>query len=370
MLQSLRRESSLSKCKSKNISIFLPSHTSRLFTTHDVDFVLATTNAEHWAGFTGKIPIVSGATGKPVWSAGFVSLLRQALCECLLEPIRWDQVLESFPDLVISRGLDTISITPLATNLEQNLSTALKHCAAVDIEYVDSSKPTMLPSTSASKAKLAIVGMSGRFPEAQNPEAFWDIIYQGLDVCKEVPAKRWNHATHIDPTGKSRNKGLTKWGCWLDFAGEFDPKFFRISPKEAPQMDPAQRMALMSTHEALEQAGFVSNTTPSSQNDRVGVFHGVTSNDYLECNSGQDIDTYFITGGNRAFIPGRINFCFEFCGPSYTNDSACSSSLAAIHVSCLRSSRTRRRFTNTSISWLATLCGEEIVTLRSLVVPI
>ena len=307
---------------------------------------MSTTNAEHWAGFTGKIPIVSGATGKPVWSAGFVSLLRQALCECLLVPIRWDQVLEDFPQLVASRGLDTITITPLATNLEQNLSTALKHCAAVDIEYVNSPQRTMLPSTSASKAKLAIVGMSGRFPEAQNPEAFWEIIYQGLDVCKEVPAHRWNHATHIDPTGKGRNKGLTKWGCWLDFAGEFDPRFFSISPKEAPQMDPAQRMALMSTHEALEQAGFVSNTSPSSQNDRVGVFHGVTSNDYLECNSGQDIDTYFITGGNRAFIPGRINFCFEFCGPSYTNDSACSSSLAAIHVSYLHVSRIARSFTN------------------------
>ena len=306
---------------------------------------MATTNVEQWAGFTGKLPIISGVTGKPVWSAGFVSLLRQALSECLLEPIRWDQVLESFPDLVASRGLDTITITPLATNLEQSLSAALKHCAAVDFEYVNSAKRTMLPSTSASKAKLAIVGMSGRFPEAQDPDAFWEIIYQGLDVCKEVPANRWNHATHIDPSGKSRNKGLTKWGCWLDFAGEFDPRFFSISPKEAPQMDPAQRMALMSTHEALERAGFVSNTTPSSQNDRVGVFHGVTSNDYLECNSGQDIDTYFITGGNRAFIPGRINFCFEFCGPSYTNDSACSSSLAAIHVSHLQL-RIGRRFAN------------------------
>jgi noranthrone synthase len=90
----------------------------------------------------------------------------------------------------------------------------------------------------------------------------------------------------------------------------------------------------MTTYEALEREGFVKDQTPSSRKDRVGVFHGVTSNNYLECNSGQFIDTFFITGGNRGFIPGRINFCFEFCGPSFTNDTACSSSLVAIHLAC------------------------------------
>ncbi|KAK4981176.1 hypothetical protein LTR28_002473 [Elasticomyces elasticus] len=99
-------------------------------------------------------------------------------------------------------------------------------------------------------------------------------------------------------------------------------------------MDPAQRMALMSTYEAMERAGIVPDTTPSVQRDRIGVFHGVTSNDWMETNTAQNIDTYFITGGNRGFIPGRINFCFEFSGPSYTNDTACSSSLAAIHLAC------------------------------------
>lgn len=99
-------------------------------------------------------------------------------------------------------------------------------------------------------------------------------------------------------------------------------------------MDPAQRMALMTTYDALQRAGFVANATCAGQQDRVGVFQGVTNNDYLECNGGQYIHTYFIAGGNRSFILGRINFCFEFCGPSYTNDTACSSSLAAIHLAC------------------------------------
>lgn len=80
-------------------------------------------------------------------------------------------------------------------------------------------------------------------------------------------------------------------------------------------MDPAQRMALMSTYEAMERGGIVPDTTPSTQRNRIGVFHGVTSNDWMETNTAQNIDTYFITGGNRGFIPGRVNFCFEFSGP-------------------------------------------------------
>ena len=73
-------------------------------------------------------------------------------------------------------------------------------------------------------------------------------------------------------------------------------------------MDPAQRLALMTTYEALEMAGFVPDRTPSSQRDRVGVFFGSTSDDWRDVNSCQDIGTYFIPGSNRAFIPGRITY--------------------------------------------------------------
>ena len=106
----------------------------------------------------------------------------------------------------------------------------------------------------------------------------------------------------------------------------------------------------MTTYEALEMAGFVSDRTPSSQRDRVGVFYGTTSDDWREVNSGQDVGTYFIPGGNRAFVPGRITcvlhsypnsclltlyrFFFRFSGPSVSVDTACSSSFAALHVAC------------------------------------
>lgn len=90
----------------------------------------------------------------------------------------------------------------------------------------------------------------------------------------------------------------------------------------------------MTAYEAIESAGIVPDATPSTRRDRVGIFYGVTSNDWMETNSAQNIDTYFIPGGNRAFIPGRINYFFKFSGPSFAVDTACSSSLAAINIAC------------------------------------
>jgi hypothetical protein len=71
------------------------------------------------------------------------------------------------------------------------------------------------------------------------------------------------------------------------------------------------RLAITATYEAIEMAGLVPNRTPSTRSDRIGVFFGVTSDDWREVNSGQNIDTYFIPGGNRAFIPGRIRFAIQ-----------------------------------------------------------
>lgn len=93
-----------------------------------------------------------------------------------------------------------------------------------------------------------------------------------------------------------------------------------------------QRMALSTAYEALEMSGYVPNRTRSTQLDRIGVFYGQTSDDWREINAAQEVDTYFITGGVRAFGPGRINYHFGFSGPSFNIDTACSSSAAAIQL--------------------------------------
>lgn len=105
-----------------------------------------------------------------------------------------------------------------------------------------------------------------------------------------------------------------------------------MSPREAQQTDPMQRLAIVTAHEALERAGYVANRTAATRLERIGTFYGQASDDYREVNTAQEISTYFIPGGCRAFGPGRINYYFKFAGPSYSIDTACSSSLATIQV--------------------------------------
>ena len=150
----------------------------------------------------------------------------------------------------------------------------------------------------------------------------------------QVPPDRFDPKTHCDPTGKKKNTSHTPYGCFIDEPGLFDPRFFNMSPREALQTCPMQRLSLVTAYEALEMSGYVPNRTPSTKLDRVGTFYGQTSDDWREINAAQDVDTYFITGGVRAFGPGRINYHFKFSGPSYSVDTACSSGMAAVQIAC------------------------------------
>ncbi|KAI1640764.1 hypothetical protein F4809DRAFT_637216 [Biscogniauxia mediterranea] len=98
-----------------------------------------------------------------------------------------------------------------------------------------------------------------------------------------------------------------------------------MSPREAQQTDPMQRLAIVTAYEALERAGYVANRTASADLHRISTFYGQASDDHREVNTAYEIGTYFIPGCCRAFGPGRINYFFKFSGPSYSIDTACSS---------------------------------------------
>ena len=179
---------------------------------------------------------------------------------------------------------------------------------------------------------IAIVGMAGRFPDAADHEQFWDLLERGLDVHRTIPTDRYNATTHTDPTLQKKNTSHTPYGNFIKEPGLFDARFFHMSPREAAQTDPMQRLELTTAYEAMEMAGIVPGRTQSTKHDRVGTFYGMTSDDWREINAAQEIDTYFISGGVRAFGSGRINYYFKFSGPSFVIDTACSSSFAAIQL--------------------------------------
>lgn len=122
----------------------------------------------------------------------------------------------------------------------------------------------------------------------------------------------------------------TQFGNFIDDPFLFDNQAFGISPREALSMDPQQRVMLTTVHRALENAGYVPDSTPSFARKTFGCFIGNATLDYVD-NLRNDIDVYYSPGTLRAFLSGRISYAFRWSGPSMTLDTACSSSLVAIH---------------------------------------
>ena len=333
---------SFENLKSTSVPIYGPYHSSLVYSETDIEYILEGL-ASNVAAHPDRIPVISSA-GNTAQGGDFGILIKAAVGQILQHPIRWDSVTEELQTwlrtLTHTKVASTaFSVVPIGSNQEHLVYTSLQQTTLRSLlpPTAPPSGPSLLDGItgpSPKQPKLAIIGMSGRFPGAKDNEAFWDLLYQGLDVHRPVPALHWDSKTHVDPTGTEKNTSATPFGCWLDDPTAFDARFFNVSPREAPQMDPAQRLSLMTAYEAIEQSGIVPDATPSTRRDRVGVYYGVTSNDWMETNSAQSIDTYFIPGGNRAFIPGRINYFFKFSGPSYVVDTACSSSLAGIHLAC------------------------------------
>ena len=179
---------------------------------------------------------------------------------------------------------------------------------------------------------IAVIGIGCRFPQARGPAEFWRLLKNGVDAIGEIPKDRFDLAAFYDPRPATPGKVSTRFGGFLQDIDRFDGAFFGISPREAERLDPQQRLLLEVAWEGLEDAGLVPESLVGSA---TGVFIGMWLNDYegrLFCDP--NVDFYMTTGSGRYAASGRLSYMFGFQGPSLTVDSACSSSLAAIHLAC------------------------------------
>ncbi|KAH7036481.1 polyketide synthase-like protein [Macrophomina phaseolina] len=320
------------------IPVYAPYHAAHLHSQADIDNILDFEARELLSQYRPGCLIHSSVTGQCHTATNTLELFELALREILQEPVRWDRLLEEVVSQVTAFSKSECSVMAVGvTNIANSLISALRAGGQTAITGRDHSswaRPVETGTGRTQNDKIAIVGMSGRFPGAATAEKLWELLEAGLDVHREVPSDRFDAQAHCDPSGKGKNKSHTPYGCFIDEPGLFDPRFFNMSPREAAQTDPMGRLALTTAYEALEMSGYVPNRTPSTKLHRIGTFYGQTSDDWREINAAENVDTYFITGGVRAFAPGRINYYFKFSGPSYSIDTACSSSLAAIQLAC------------------------------------
>ena len=244
-----------------------------------------------------------------------------------------------------SYGLGSTEAVSLSGELSEWLGRRLSPALAYEYPTIETLARHLAESPEASEATwadqdreaktepIAIIGIGCRFPGAHGPEAFWQLLREGVDAIAEVPAERFNLHAFYDPDPAIPGKMNTRWGGFLDQVDQFDPRFFGISPREAARMDPQQRLLLEVTWEALEDAGQAPERLTGT---KTGVFIGISTNDYgrIQFNDLSCIDAYAGTGNALSIAANRISYLFDFRGPSMAIDTACSSSLVAVHLAC------------------------------------
>lgn len=184
---------------------------------------------------------------------------------------------------------------------------------------------------------IAIIGMSGRFPGAENLDLFWQNLHDGVESITFFREGE----LELDDRTVSRDPNYVKAGAILPNVDLFDASFFGYSAKEAEMMDPQQRIFLECAWEALESAGY----NPHTQRDSVGVYAGSGMNTYLINNVhpqrrfspqrtflGSAFDLQVRLANGKDFLPTRVSYKLNLNGPSVNVQTACSTSLVAVHM--------------------------------------
>ncbi|WP_405849678.1 SDR family NAD(P)-dependent oxidoreductase [Streptomyces sp. NBC_01518] len=181
---------------------------------------------------------------------------------------------------------------------------------------------------------IAIVGMAGRFPGAENVGEFWRNLRDGVEsivsfsdeqlVSAGVPPEVFNQPNYV------------RTGPWLDGMTLFDAEFFGYTPREAQVMDPQHRLFLETAWEALEDAGYDAERYDGS----IGVFGGAGANQYVpRIYADQRLmktlgRTQVLVGNELGFLASRVSYKLGLTGPSQSLRTACSTGLVALHTAC------------------------------------
>ncbi|MEC0184782.1 non-ribosomal peptide synthetase [Paenibacillus peoriae] len=183
---------------------------------------------------------------------------------------------------------------------------------------------------------IAIIGMSGKFPQAETLEQFWANVASGADNIGPYSDERRKDAeafiSRLNTEG--RNMQIAEGG-YLDEVDKFDYSFFKLTPREASLMDPNQRLFLQTAWSTIEDAGYGGKQLAGQ---KVGVYVGFskTSFEYERLLSEVEPGALpnFALGNLSSIISSRIAYLLDLKGPALTVDTACSSSLVAVHLAC------------------------------------
>lgn len=187
--------------------------------------------------------------------------------------------------------------------------------------------------TDRSTRDIAVIGIGGRYPGADDLDGFWDILRNGQHAFRPVPQDRWPHEEIYFPERSVLGKSTIQTGSFLDGIDQFDPRYFNISQGDAEMMSPEVRLLLESAVQTFEDAGYSRETLQSKMAGDVGVLVGTMSNHYNLFGMQN-----MLTRGARASgsytgtMPNMISYFYGLTGPSLFVDTMCSASLTALDL--------------------------------------
>ena len=251
------------------------------------------------------------------------------------------EILDSTP--LENYGLSSRDAVVLSGELENLLGTRLDATVAYEYPTIellanrllnepagrhDDAPRVQRTARAAQGSDIAVIGLSGRFPGAKDVPEFWTMLAESRAGTGPLPVGRWSEYS-ADPVLSEKIAQHNTDGGYIDDVASFDAEFFGLSPLEAANMDPQQRILLELVWHALENAGLPANELRGTH---TGVYMGSTNNDYgmLITADPTEMHPYALTGSSSAIVANRISYALDFRGPSINVDTACSSSLVAV----------------------------------------
>jgi len=244
----------------------------------------------------------------------------------------------------LDRSVTTVDLFQHST--VRSLATFLDHNPSENVAIQDAQHRAQRRKPQIRTTDIAVIGMAGRFPGAENLTEFWQNLCDGVESISffsdaellesGVPPELVNHPDYV------------KASPILKDVESFDAEFFGLNPREAELLDPQQRLMLECAWESLEDAGY----DPFRYRGAIAIYAGASMNTYLlnhvypnrhHLDPHESLDTLTLgsMGGfqltvanDKDYLTTRVSYKLNLRGPSVNVQTACSTSLVAIHMAC------------------------------------
>lgn len=237
-----------------------------------------------------------------------------------------EHIIEDFGDsiTILEQDTDSLEDGPEIEDEPEEEQSKLEE--PILIRNVESIKEHRLESDNIEKCDIAIIGYSGRFSEADSVEEFWQYLENGKDLVHTI--ERWDLSK--EEVTKNVKTPLSNRAGLLNDIDKFDPLFFNISGREATYMDPQQRLFLEEAWKAMEDSGYCGEGVSGLS---CGVYAACGGNDYMNLFD-QKTPGQAFWGNMTSATAARLSYYLDLKGPAIAIDTACSSSMVAIHLAC------------------------------------